>query len=63
MAKAGILCARGARNKQIAKRIATVTAVSPVLPPSFTPAPDSIYEVVFDAVSYTHLTLPTKRIV
>ena len=42
VAKPGILCARGAKNKQTANNKATVTAVNPVLPPSFTPAPDSI---------------------
>ena len=48
VAKAGMLCANGARNKQAPNNTATVTAVSPVLPPSLIPAPLSIYDVVFD---------------
>ena len=42
VANAGILWARGAKNKHIAKSKATVTAVKPVLPPSLMPAPYSI---------------------
>ena len=42
VANAGILCANGAKNKHNANNTATVTAVSPVLPPSLIPAPLSI---------------------
>ena len=48
VAKAGMLCASGAKNKHAANNIATVTAISPVLPPSLIPAPLSIYDVVFE---------------
>ena len=48
VAKAGILCANGAKNRQAKNSTATVTAVSPVFPPSLIPAPLSIYDVVFD---------------
>ena len=41
-----MLCANGAKNKHSANNTATVTAVSPVLPPSLIPAPLSMYEVV-----------------
>ena len=44
----GILCARRDRNKHAPNKIATTTAVSPVLPPSLIPAPLSIYDVVFE---------------
>ena len=42
VANAGILCANGAKNKHAPNKIATTTAVSPVLPPSLIPAPLSI---------------------
>ena len=48
VAKAGMLCANGAKIKQAKNSTATVTAVNPVFPPSLIPAPDSIYDVVFD---------------
>ena len=48
VAKAGILCANGAKTKQAKNNTATVTDVNPVLPPSLIPEPDSIYDVVFD---------------
>ena len=48
VANAGMLCANGAKNKHNANNTATVTAVSPVLPPSLIPAPDSMYDVVFE---------------
>ena len=52
VAYAGIDCANGANTKHNANNTATVTAVSPVLPPSLIPAPLSIYDVV--------LLVPTK---
>ena len=48
VAYAGIVLASGAKNKHSKKNIPTVTATRPVFPPSFMPAPDSIYEVVLD---------------
>ena len=48
VAKAGMLCANGAKIRHAKNSTATVTAVSPVFPPSLIPAPDSIYDVVFD---------------
>ena len=42
VAKAGMLCASGAKIRHAKNSTATVTAVSPVLPPSLMPAPDSM---------------------
>ena len=44
----------------MAKRTATVTAVNPVLPPSLIPAPDSIYEVVFDVPAKAPTVVATE---
>ena len=43
-----MLCANGANTKHNANNTATVTAVSPVLPPSLIPAPLSMYDVVLE---------------
>ena len=61
MAKEGIARKIGDRNKDNPNKIAVVMAVRPVRPPSVTPEALSTKVVV--AVSYTHLTLPTIRLV
>ena len=47
VAKAGILWANGAKNKQAKNSTATVTAVNPVFPPSLIPAPLSMYCLLY----------------
>ena len=54
-----MIATSGAKKVVNRKRTPVTTEAKPVRAPSPTPEADSIYE----AVSYTHLTLPTKRIV
>ena len=55
-----MLCANGAANKHNANNAATVTAVNPVLPPSLIPAPDSIYDVVFEVPARAPTVVATE---